>query len=213
MTQDRLPANSTVEPFLDEKLIDTDPVRLFQRWLDQAIAAQLPLPDAMTVATVNAEGKPSARMLLLKQVDESGFVFFTNYGSAKARELDNNPNAALVFFWPQLERQVRVEGSVERVSDRESAEYFQTRPRESQIGAWASPQSEVIASRKILLQRVAELEELYRDREVERPAHWGGYRLRPERIEFWKGQVGRLHDRILYEREADGSWTIKRLAP
>jgi pyridoxamine 5'-phosphate oxidase len=131
----------------------------------------------------------------------------------KARELDANPQAALVFYWPQLERQVRVEGAVERTSAAESDAYFQTRPRESQIGALASPQSEVVTSREVLQQKVEELERLYEGRDVERPAHWGGYRLRAERIEFWKGRPGRLHDRILYERQTDGSWTISRLAP
>jgi pyridoxamine 5'-phosphate oxidase len=140
-------------------------------------------------------------------------VFFTNYQSTKARDLDNNPFAALVFYWPQLERQVRVEGKVQRTSVAESREYFQTRPRESQIGALASPQSEVISGREVLEKRAAELEQLYRDRPIECPADWGGYRLLPGRIEFWKSRVGRLHDRILYERQADGSWTIKRLAP
>ncbi len=198
---------------LDEKLVDPNPVNQFQRWLDEAIAAHIPLPEAMTLATATAEGKPSARLVLLKRVDENGFVFFTNYQSAKARDLDNNPFAALVFYWPHFERQVRVEGQVQRTSDAESREYFQTRPRESQIGALASPQSEVISGREVLEQRAAELEQLHRDRTIECPAHWGGYRLLPERIEFWKGRVGRLHDRILYELQADGSWTIKRLAP
>jgi pyridoxamine 5'-phosphate oxidase len=198
---------------LDEKLIDSNPLSQFQRWLDDAIAAQLPLPEAMTLATATPAGKPSARMVLLKQANESGFVFFTNYQSAKARDLDENPFAAMVFYWPQLERQVRVEGPVARTSVAESREYFQTRPHESQVGALASPQSEVIAGREMLEQRAAELEQLYRDRVIECPAHWGGYRLMPERIEFWKGRVGRLHDRILYERQPDGSWSIKRLAP
>jgi pyridoxamine 5'-phosphate oxidase len=198
---------------LDEKLIDPNPLIQFQRWLDEAIAANLPLPEAMTLATATADGKPSARLVLLKRADENGFVFFTNYQSTKARDLDNNPFAALVFYWPQLERQVRVEGKVQRTSVAESREYFQTRPRESQIGALASPQSEVISGREVLEKRAAELEQLYRDRPIECPADWGGYRLLPGRIEFWKGRVGRLHDRILYERQADGSWTIKRLAP
>jgi pyridoxamine 5'-phosphate oxidase len=198
---------------IDEKTVDPDPLKLFQRWLDEAIAAGIHLPEAMTMATATPDGKPSARLILLKQADETGFVFYTNYNSLKARELDANPQAALVFYWPQFERQMRVEGKVERTSADESDAYFKTRPRESQIGALASPQSEVIASREALQQRVDELEKLYEGREVERPAHWGGYRLTPERIEFWKGRSGRLHDRILYERQADGSWTIKRLAP
>jgi pyridoxamine 5'-phosphate oxidase len=167
----------------------------------------------MTLATATPDGRPSARLVLLKQADQHGFVFFTNYNSMKARELDANPQAALVFYWPQLERQVRVDGKVERVSAAESDAYFKTRPRDSQIGALASPQSEVIASRAALQQNFDEIEKLYEAREVERPEHWGGYRLHAERIEFWKGRPGRLHDRILYERQADGSWAIKRLAP
>ena len=197
---------------LDEKTIDRDPIKQFQAWFEDAIAAKLPLPEAMTLATATRDGRPSARMVLLKQVDEEGFVFFTNYMSAKAEQLDANPYAALVFYWSQLDRQVRVEGSVVRISAQESCDYFRTRPRESQIGAWASAQSEVIAGRDVLEQRARELEDLYRDREVECPEFWGGYRLRPERIEFWKSRIGRLHDRILYERDSTG-WAISRLAP
>jgi pyridoxamine 5'-phosphate oxidase len=198
---------------LDEKVIDRDPIRQFQIWFDDAIEAKLPLPEAMTLATATPDGKPSARMVLLKQVDHEGFVFYTNYRSAKAAQLDSNPYAALVFYWaPPLERQVRVEGSVSKVSPEESREYFRTRPRESQIGAWASEQSEVIAGREVLEQRASELEAMYCDRDIDCPEHWGGYRVIPERIEFWKSRVGRLHDRILYQRIADG-WTITRLAP
>ncbi len=212
MATSNTPETKTPEG-LDEKLVDPNPVTQFQRWLDEAITADIHLPEAMTLATATTDGKPSARLVLLKRVDENGFVFFTNYRSAKARDLDNNPFAALVFYWPQFERQVRVEGKVQRTSVAESLEYFQTRPRESQIGALASPQSEVISGRDVLEKRSAELEQLYGDRTIECPPYWGGYRLVPERIEFWKGRVGRLHDRILYERETDGSWTIKRLAP
>ncbi len=212
MTASDTSENKTAEG-LDEKLVDPNPVNQFQRWLDEAIAAHIPLPEAMTLATATTDGKPSARLVLLKRVDENGFVFFTNYQSAKARDLDNNPFAALVFYWPHFERQVRVEGQVQRTSVAESREYFQTRPRESQIGALASPQSEVISGRDVLEKRSAELEQLYHDRAIECPPYWGGYRLVPERIEFWKSRVGRLHDRILYERQGDGSWTIKRLAP
>jgi len=197
---------------LDEKTIDRDPIKQFQRWFDEAKAANLPLPEAMTLATATPDGKPSARMVLLKQVDEDGFVFFTNYNSAKAEQLDANPYAALVFYWSRLDRQVRVEGSVIRTSEQESRDYFKTRPRVSQIGAWASAQSQVIAGRAVLEQRAQELEDLYRDREVDCPEYWGGYRLKPERIEFWKSRVGRLHDRILYERDLTG-WAIHRLAP
>ena len=198
---------------LDEKRIERDPIKQFQLWFDDALAAKLPLAEAMTLATATPEGRPSARMVLLKEVDDEGFVFYTNYHSAKAAQLESNPYAALVFYWNPLDRQVRVEGRVERTSTEESELYFQTRPRESQIGAWASPQSSVIEGRDVLEQRAHELEEYYRDREIECPGHWGGYRLRPDKIEFWKSRVGRLHDRILYELTSDGTWTIKRLAP
>lgn len=198
---------------LDERTADPNPISLFQRWFQDASREDLPLPDAVTLATTNKDGRPSARMVLVKQIDERGFVFFTNYRSVKARELDSNPFAALVSYWPQLERQVRIEGTTERISAEESDQYFQTRPRDSQIGAIASPQSDVIESREHLERRFAELEEIYRGQRVERPAHWGGYRLKPSRIEFWKGRPGRLHDRLLYEIQEDGTWTIKRLAP
>jgi pyridoxamine 5'-phosphate oxidase len=197
---------------LDEKTIDPDPIKQFQIWFNDAIAAKLPLPEAMTLATATPDGRPSARMVLLKQVDHEGFVFFTNYRSAKAEQLDSNPYAALVFYWSQFDRQVRVEGSVVKTSAQESRDYFKTRPRESQIGAWASEQSQAIASREVLERRAQELEDLYRDREVDLPEHWGGYRLKPERIEFWKSRIGRLHDRILYQRD-DSGWSIIRLAP
>jgi pyridoxamine 5'-phosphate oxidase len=205
-------ANNISLEGLDEKTIDRDPIKQFQIWFDEAIAAKLPMPEAMTLATATPDGKPSARMVLLKQVDHDGFVFFTNYRSAKAEQLDANPYAALVFYWAQLDRQVRVEGSVTRTPAEESRDYFRTRPRESQIGAWASAQSQAISGRDILEQRAQELEALYCDREVDCPEHWGGYRLKPERIEFWKSRVGRLHDRILYQRDESG-WTITRLAP
>jgi pyridoxamine 5'-phosphate oxidase len=198
---------------LDENTVDRDPIKLFRYWFDAAIASGSRLPESMTLATATKDARPSARLVLLKQVDEAGFVFYTNYRSAKAKELDENPQAALVFYWVGLDRQVRVEGRVERVSATESDEYFKTRPRESQLGALASPQSEVIEGREILEQRLRELEEEYRDCEVKRPSHWGGYRLKPEHIEFWENRPGRLHDRIAYDLQADGSWTIKRLAP
>jgi pyridoxamine 5'-phosphate oxidase len=198
---------------LNEHEIARDPISQFQAWFDDVIAARLPMPDAMSLSTVTPDGRPTARMVLLKQVDAEGFVFFTNYNSNKARQLEINPYAALVFYWPQLERQVRVEGKVSKTSKEESSAYFKTRPRESQIGAWASPQSDVISAREVLEQRAHELAEQYCDREIDCPAHWGGFRLIPDRIEFWKGRVGRLHDRILYELQPDESWTIKRLAP
>ena len=198
---------------LDDKRIESDPIKQFKIWFDEAIAANLPMPDAMSLATVTPDGRPTARMVLLKQVDADGFVFFTNYQSSKAKQLEINPYAALVFYWTQLDRQVRVEGKATKTSAEESAAYFKSRPRESQIGAWASPQSEVIAAREVLEQRAHELAEQYCDREIDCPAHWGGFRLAPDRIEFWKSRIGRLHDRILYELQPDGTWTIKRLAP
>src|SRR5882672_8851022 len=198
---------------LDETTVERDPIKLFRNWFDAAIASGSRLPESMTLATATRDGKPAARVVLLKHVDGDGFVFYTNYRSAKAKELEENPQAALVFYWVGLDRQVRVEGRVERVSAAESDEYFRTRPRDSQLGALASPQSEVIEGREVLENRLRELETLYANREVERPAHWGGYRLKPERIEFWENRPGRLHDRIVYDLQADGTWTIKRLAP
>ena len=197
---------------LDEQSVERDPIKQFELWFNAARSAGIPLPEAMSLATVS-HGKPASRMVLLKRVDSDGFVFFTNYRSAKAKDLETDPFAALTFFWPQLEKQVRVEGSVTKTSEEESREYFATRPRESQIGAWASPQSEVISSREQLEKREAEVEESYQDQPVPCPPHWGGFRVTPERIEFWQGRIGRLHDRIVYELQTDGSWTIKRLAP
>ena len=199
--------------FLDETTVDPDPIKQFRFWFDAALASGSRLPESMTLATSTKDGSPSARVVLLKQVDEAGFVFYTNYRSAKAQELEVNPQAALVFYWVGLDRQVRVEGSVTRVPPAQSDEYFSTRPRESQLGALASPQSEVVESREVLEERLRALEEEDRDREVPRPAHWGGYRLKPDRIEFWANRAGRLHDRIAYDIQGDGSWTITRLAP
>src|SRR5262245_60435398 len=196
----------------DELAIDGDPIKQFRIWFADAVASGMKLPEAMTLATATREGRPSARIVLLKQVDTDGFVFYTNYQSAKAQDLEGNPQAALVFYWSQFDRQVRVEGSVQRTSAAESQAYFKTRPRESQIGAWASPQSDVITSREVLEDKVVELEKLYRDRDIDCPEHRGGYRLKPTRIEFWKGRLGRLHDRLVYERDGD-SWKLSRLAP
>lgn len=198
---------------LDEQKVDANPIRQFQHWYGEAMGCGIPMADAMTLCTATADGKPSARMVLLKGVDESGFVFYTNYQSRKATELEANPFAALVFYWEPLERQVRIEGRVARISADESDSYFQTRPRESQLGAIASPQSNVIANREVLEEGFRELEEKYRGRNIERPTHWGGYRLVPDRIEFWKSRPGRLHDRLLYELQANGTWKRSRLAP
>lgn len=203
----------TATELLDEKNVDRDPIAQFRHWFDDAIASGSRLPESMTLATATPGGKPSARVVLLKQVDEAGFVFYTNYRSAKAKELETNPQAALVFYWVGLDRQVRVEGTVARVSSEESDQYFSTRPRASQLGALVSPQSEIIAGREVLEERLRELEKIYENREVKRPEHWGGYRLTPERIEFWQNRPGRLHDRIVYNLKPNGEWTIQRLAP
>jgi pyridoxamine 5'-phosphate oxidase len=198
---------------LRETDVAPNPFQQFRTWLDEALAAQLPQPLGMTLATATADGQPSARMVLLRGFDERGFAFFTNYESRKAHELESNPRAALVFYWAELDRQVRIEGTVERTSAEESDAYFLTRPWGSRLGAWASPQSQVLAGREVLERRMEELAAQYREPEIARPPFWGGYRVVPTVIEFWQGQPNRLHDRLRYRRLEDNSWCLERLAP
>jgi pyridoxamine 5'-phosphate oxidase len=198
---------------LSESDVQPDPIAQFNKWFQEALDSSLPEPNAMTLATADKLGRPSARTVLLKSYDHAGFVFYTNYESKKGAELAENPYAALLFTWLELERQIRIEGTVTRVTEAESTAYFQSRPKGSQIGAWASPQSRVIPGRAVLEQNVAALLAQYADAEVlPKPAHWGGYLVQPELIEFWQGRESRLHDRIQYRLE-NGAWTIERLAP
>jgi pyridoxamine 5'-phosphate oxidase len=199
---------------LDEADVSHDPFVEFARWLAEALEAQVPEPTAMTLATATAESVPSARIVLLKEFDQRGFVFFTDYRSRKAGELEANPRAALVFWWGELERQVRITGGVALASHEESERYFQTRPLGSRLGAWASHQSRVIPGRAALEADVREVEDRFKDGDVPLPPHWGGYRVVPDTIEFWQGRESRLHDRIRYVRESGGKgWRIERLSP
>jgi len=197
---------------LDETHVRPQPIEQFHHWFDEAVNAKALEPNAMTLATVGADGRPSTRVLLIKGADPQGLVWFTNYLSRKGQDLDANPVAAMQFFWPELERVVRIEGRVERVSDAESDDYYRSRPLGSRIGAWASPQSTVLTSREQLEQAWAEQQARLGDAPP-RPANWGGYRLVPDRWEFWQGRPSRLHDRIEYRLQADGQWLIQRLAP
>lgn len=197
---------------LDEHDIAPDPIEQFTRWWQHAIHSEVMEVNAMTLATATHDGIPSARIVLLKDYDERGFVFFTNYHSHKGRELDENPHAALVFFWKEIERQVRIEGDVVKVSDAESDEYFNSRPVGSRIGAWSSPQSSVIENRDVLENNVRHFEKEFQN-SIPRPPHWGGYRVMPQKIEFWQGRSNRLHDRIQYTKTLQGSWKAERLAP
>lgn len=193
--------------------LDPDPLKQFSAWFTAAVEAGIEDVNAMSLATATREGKSSVRIVLLKGFDESGFVFYTNYASEKGKQISENPQAALALYWVQLQRQIRIEGAVEKTSRADSLRYFHSRPRGSQLGAWVSHQSEEIDARRILDARLAEMTERFAGREIELPPHWGGYRVRPDIIEFWQGRPNRLHDRFRYTRTADGNWSIARLAP
>jgi len=203
----------TTDRDLSERDLDPDPVEQFRRWLGAAVEAGVPMAEAMTLATATRDGRPSARHVLLRGLDERGFVFYTNYGSRKGRELAENPRAALAFLWKEVHRQVCVAGSVERLSREDSEAYFRTRPREARLGAWASRQSEVIASREELDARFERFDRTYPGEDIPLPPFWGGFRLTPHTIEFWQGREHRLHDRFRYTRQGDGGWVIERLSP
>ena len=198
---------------LEREDLDNDPVKQFDEWIRQAVALDTPDPNAMTLATVDKNDRPSCRTVLLKYFDDHGFVFFTNLSSIKARQIGENENVALLFFWPELGRQVSIRGCAERVSSQEALRYFLTRPRGSQIGAWVSAQSSVISSRSLLEEKFAEIKQKFSDREVPIPSFWGGYRVVPYEIEFWQGRKNRLHDRFLYTKKDEVDWLIERLAP
>jgi pyridoxamine 5'-phosphate oxidase len=198
---------------LDEHEVDADPFTQFRLWWTEAIDSKIEEVNAMTLATANEKGRPSARIVLLKGFDDNGFVFFTNYQSHKAADLEKNPQASLVFFWKELERQVRIEGTAEKIAAAENDAYFQSRPLGSRIGAWASPQSEVIESREIIEKKVAAIEKELSGSAISCPPFWGGYVLRPALVEFWQGRPNRLHDRVRYMRNGTDSWKIERLAP
>jgi len=197
---------------LSEAEVEKDPIAQFAKWFTDALTAQLFEPNVMTLATADKTGRPSARIVLLKGFDEHGFTFYTNFNSYKGHDLEDNPRAALVFFWPALERQVRIEGTVTKAADEVADRYFHSRPTGSQIGAIASPQSSILPNREVLENKVVELNEQYLNKEIPRPAHWGGYIVNPTNIEFWQGRSSRLHDRINFQL-IDGQWAITRLAP
>jgi pyridoxamine 5'-phosphate oxidase len=198
---------------LSEDEVDENPLKQFEIWWLQAIESKIDEPNAMALATSTLTGKPSARTVLLKGINEKGFLFFTNYSSRKGKEIEENPSVSLLFFWKELERQVRIEGKVQKISEVESDVYFHQRPVESRIGAWCSPQSQVIEGRKILEQNIEKYNSLFEDQNIPRPDFWGGYIVIPERMEFWQGRPGRLHDRLVYTSDETNLWKIQRLAP
>ncbi len=198
---------------LSRKDLPKDPLALFEKWMQQAFDSEIEQANAMALATVNEEQQPSLRTVLLKYYDSRGFVFFTNYGSRKAGEMDRNPRVALLFSWIPLQRQIRIRGLAEKTSKAEALKYFATRPRGSQIGAWVSPQSTVISSRSLLMAKFEEMRRKFSRGEIPLPDHWGGYRVKPQVMEFWQGRESRLHDRFEYRLQADGHWEIFRLAP
>lgn len=197
---------------LDESDVNKDPFVQFDKWFKEAVKSEIPEVNAMTIATANKNGRPSARMVLLKQFDEKGFVFFTNYESVKAKDIAENPQAALLFFWEPLERQIRIAGNVEKISASESFDYFRSRPIDSQLGAWASQQSSVISARALLEKAFGEMLEKFKNGQIPLPPFWGGLRIIPDEFEFWQGRSNRLHDRISYKKN-NGVWSINRLSP
>jgi pyridoxamine 5'-phosphate oxidase len=198
---------------LSENSVNVNPVKQFDVWFNEAIDAKLHEPNAMTLSTATRDGVPSARIVLLKGYDNYGFVFYTNYLSRKGKEITKNPVGALTFFWGELERQVRIEGTIEKLSKEQSEKYFQSRPKTSQLGALVSPQSQEIDGREVLETKMAELEEQYADKEIPKPSYWGGYILKPRMVEFWQGQRSRLHDRLVYKKIDNQTWKKVRLAP
>lgn len=199
--------------FLLEEDVENNPFKQFEKWFNEAVKAEVLEPNAMTLATSTKNGNPSARIVLLKGFDEQGFTFFTNYDSNKGKQIDDNPKAALIFFWGDLERQVRIEGDIEKISKKDSEDYFHSRPKGSQLGAIASPQSQIIPNRGFLENNLKELSNIYSNKEIIKPENWGGYKVIPNNIEFWQGRSNRLHDRILFSKDKNGFWKTERLAP
>ncbi len=198
---------------LNESTVAANPLEQYANWFEEAVGAQVPDPKAMTVSTVNANGKPSSRVVYSRGLTDLGILFYTNYNSQKGEDIDANPNVCVNIYWPELERQVRLEGKVSKVSDAESDAYFASRPRDSRIGAWASEQSSEIPDRDALKKKFEDFEEKYKEQDVPRPPHWGGYIIQVSRAEFWQGRLARLHDRIVYEKKESGDWILKRLSP